>query len=40
MKQLQEVQLFLEEKAESTEVDNQLHAIWSVSLSVRTCTSH
>ena len=32
-KQLQEVQLFLEEKAKSTDVDDQLHAIWSVSLS-------
>ena len=33
-KQLQEVLSFLEEKAKSTHVDNQLHAIWSVSLSV------
>ena len=32
-KQLQEVLSFLEEKAKSTDVDNQLHAIWSVSLS-------
>jgi hypothetical protein len=32
-KQLQEVLSFLEEKAKSTDVDDQLHAIWSVSLS-------
>ena len=32
-KQLQEVLSFLEEKAKSTDVDNQLRAIWSVSLS-------
>ena len=32
-KQLQEVLSFLEKKAKSTEVDDQLHAIWSVSLS-------
>ena len=31
-KQLQEVLSFLEEKAKSTDVDDQLHAIWSVSL--------
>ena len=31
--QLQEVLSFLEEKAKSAEVDDQLHAIWSVSLS-------
>ena len=35
-KQLQEVLSFIEKKAKSTEVDNQLHAIWSVSLSQRT----
>ena len=32
-RQLQEVLSFLEERAKSTEVDDQLHAIWSVSLS-------
>jgi hypothetical protein len=32
-KQLEEVLSFLEEKAKSTDVDDQLHAIWSVSLS-------
>ena len=32
-KQLQEVLSFLEERSKSTEVDDQLHAIWSVSLS-------
>ena len=35
-KQLQEVLSFMEEKAKSTDVDNQLHAIWSVLLSQRT----
>jgi hypothetical protein len=35
-KQLKDVQSFLEEKAKSTEVDDQLHAIWSVSLSQHT----
>ena len=35
-RQLQEVLSFLEERAKSTEVDDQLHAIWSVSLSQRT----
>ena len=35
-KQLQEVLAFMEEKAKSKEVDDQLHAIWSVSLSRRT----
>ena len=35
-KQLQEVLLFMEKKAKSTEVDDQLHAIWSVSLFRRT----
>ena len=34
--QLQEVLLFLEQKAKSKEVDDQLHAIWSVSISQRT----
>ena len=34
--QLQEVLSFIEEKAKSTDVDDQLHAIWSVSLSRRT----
>ena len=33
-KQLQEVLSFLEKKAKSTEVDDQLHAIWYVSLLV------
>ena len=32
-KQLQEVLSFIEEKAKSNDVDNQLHVIWSVSLS-------
>ena len=32
-KQLQEVLSFIEKKAKSTDVDDQLHAIWSVSLS-------
>ena len=32
-KQLQDVLSFLEEKAKSPEVDDQLHVIWSVSLS-------
>jgi hypothetical protein len=32
-KQLQDVLSFMEKKAKSTEVDDQLHAIWSVSLS-------
>ena len=32
-RQLQEVLSFMEKKAKSTEVDDQLHAIWSVSLS-------
>ena len=32
-RQLQEVLSFIEEKAKSTDVDDQLHAIWSVSLS-------
>ena len=31
--QLQEVLSFMEEKAKSTDVEDQLHAIWSVSLS-------
>ena len=35
-KQLQEVLSFMEKKAESREVDDQLHAIWWVSLSQRT----
>ena len=35
-KGLQKVLSFLEEKAKSKEVDDQLHAIWSVSLSQRT----
>ena len=35
-KQLQEVLSFIEEKAKSTEVDDQLHAIWSVPLSQHT----
>jgi hypothetical protein len=35
-KQLQEVLSFMEEKAKSREVDDQLHAIWLVSLSQRT----
>ena len=34
--QLQEVLLFIEEKAKSRDVDDQLHAIWSVSLSHNT----
>ena len=33
-KQLQDVLSFLEKKAKSTDVDDQLHAIWSVSLSL------
>ena len=33
--QLQEVLSFMEEKSKSTDVDDQLHAIWSVSLSQR-----
>ena len=33
VKQLREVLSFMEKKAKSTEVDDQLHAIWSVSLS-------
>ena len=32
-KQLEDVLSFLEERAKSTDVDNQSHAIWSVSLS-------
>ena len=32
-KQLEDVLSFLEKKAKSTDVDDQLHAIWSVSLS-------
>ena len=35
-KQLQEVLSFMKKKANSTEVNNQLHAIWSVLLSRRT----
>ena len=35
-RQLQEVLSFMEMKAKSTDVDDQLHAIWSVSLSQRT----
>ena len=35
-KQLQEVLSFMEKKAKSKDVDDQLHAIWSVSLSQRT----
>ena len=35
-KQLEEVLSFLEKKAKSTDVDDQLHAIWSVSLSQHT----
>ena len=35
-RQLQEVLSFLEKKAESTEVGDQLHAIWSVSISAYT----
>jgi hypothetical protein len=31
--QLKEVQLFIEKRAKSTEVEDQLHAIWSLSLS-------
>ncbi len=31
--QLKAVQSFIEERARSTEVDSQLHAIWSLSLS-------
>jgi hypothetical protein len=38
-KQLKEVLWFIEEKARSTDVDDQLHAIWSVSLSQRTSWS-
>ena len=38
-RQLQEVLSFLEERAKSTEVDDQLHAIWWVSLSYRTYSS-
>ena len=34
--QLQEVLSFMDEKSKSTDVDDQLHAIWSVSLSQRT----
>jgi hypothetical protein len=35
-RQLQEVLSFVEERAKSTDVDDQLHAIWSVSVSQRT----
>ena len=35
-RQLQEVLSFMETKAKSTDVDGQLHAIWSVLLSQRT----
>ena len=36
MKQMQEVLSFLEKKAKSTDVDDQVHVIWSVSLSQHT----
>ena len=36
MEQLQEVLLFMKKRAKSTEVQDQLHAVWSVSLSQRT----
>ncbi len=38
--QLKAVQKFIEERARSTEVNNQLHAIWSLSLSLSLCFSH
>ena len=34
--QLQEVRLFMEKKAKANDLDDQLHAIWSISLSRRT----